>query len=183
MYIVFAVTTDAAVTDKTYKIMTDTVKNMGKKYGIRKNRFSIVTFGNPPKTLLDFETTLPNQEALVKEVNKVPKTTSTINFDSTMKEVEKTFDKTSVKPKSKKVLVVLTEKPFEVNTTVIYDALKPLEEKRVTTIAAGVGNNVKEEELEEIAKTDRKVVKTAADDNGWQVSDEIMKRIINGKNV
>ncbi|KXJ15894.1 uncharacterized protein LOC110236767 [Exaiptasia diaphana] len=178
LYIVFAVTTDAAITDKTYKIMTDTVKNMGKKYGIRKNRFSIITFGNPPKTLLDFETTLSNQDALVKEVNKVPKTTNTINFASTMKEVEKVFDKTKVKPKSKKVLVVLAEKKFGIDTKGFYDAMKPLEEKGITTIAAGVGNNVNEEELEEIAKTERKVVTPKADDSGWQVSDEIVKKII-----
>ncbi|KAK3753528.1 hypothetical protein QZH41_018026 [Actinostola sp. cb2023] len=181
MYIVFAITTEAALKDSTYKIMTDTVKNMGDKFGIRKFHFSIITFGKDPKTLFDFDTMIPDQPTLIKEVNKVPKASDNpINFDSTMKKVEQVFDKTTVKPNSKKVLVVITHKTFGVNATVIHNALKPLDEKRIIAVVVAVGDGTNEKELENIARTDRKIIKPSGDDSGRQVVDEIIKSIIGG---
>lgn len=181
IFLTFAITTEAAMDNKTYKLMTDTVKLIGDKYGIRKIHYSVVTFGNPPKTLFDFENTLPDKETLVKEVDKLPKSDAPLNFDATMKEVEKVFDKTPIKPESKKVLVVMTHKTIGANETVIKNALKPLDEKEIIPLVVGIGSAPSSEEMEEIARTDRKVIRPANDDGGRQVVDEIIKRIIGGK--
>jgi len=181
MYIVFAMTTESAMDENTYTIMKDTVKNMGDKFGIKKMHFSVVTFGEPPQTLFDFDKTIPDQESLVKKVDELPKQSSPINFDSTMKEVEKVFKSTPIKPNSKKILVVMTHKAFKVNSTVVYNSLRPLDEERVIPIVVKIGNDVPQEEAEDIARTDRKVIEPTADDSGRQVADEIIKAVIAGK--
>lgn len=181
IFVTFAITTEAAMDKKTYTLMTDTVKLMGDKYGIKKIHYSIITFGNPPKTLFDFETTLPDKETLGKEVDKLPKSDAPLNFEETMKEVEKVFDKTPIKPESKKALVIITHKPIGANKTVIKDALKPLDKKEIVPIVVGIGSAPSSEEMEEIARTDRKVIRPANDDGGRQVVDEIIKRIIGGR--
>lgn len=182
MYIVFAMTTEAGMAEKTYKIMTDTVKNLGDKFGIRKMHFSIVIFGIE-KPLFDFDNTIPDQESLVKKVNSTPKPKKEISFDSTMKVVEKVFNSSAVKVNSKKVLVVMTHKKFGVNSTVIYDAFKPLNEERVIPIVVKAGDDVNQNEIEGIARTERKIVEPTADDSGRQVADEIIKAVMGGNYI
>jgi hypothetical protein len=97
-----------------------------------------------------------------------------------MKEVEKVFNRTSMAPNSKKILVIMTHKTFGINNTSIRDALKPLDEKEIVPIVVGVGNDPSHEEVEEIARTTRKVIKPGSNVGGRQVVDEIIKIIIGG---
>lgn len=78
--------------------MQQTVQAISDKYGSRKVRISLVTFGTPPVVVFDFNTTIPDKESLAKELAKVTKLSSNPDLQAAIKKAEEIFDYSPVRP-------------------------------------------------------------------------------------
>lgn len=179
--LVFTTTADSTTTTEIFNIMQQTVQAISDKYGSRKVRISLVTFGTPPVVVFDFNTTIPDKESLAKELAKVTKLSSNPDLQAAIKKAEEIFDYSPVRPDSKKVLTVITHRKFNLGETDIRNAVKPLDDKGVRIVTVGLGSAPEQSELTNLTRTERAVIRPVSNDGGKQVADEILKVILNGE--
>lgn len=181
--LVFTVTADDTVKVDKYKIMKDTVQAIADKYGTRQVRISFVSFGQPPVVVFDFNTAIPDKETLAKELGKVTKVTGNPDLTNAIKKAKDIFDNTPVRPESKKVLVVITHRKFNIPSSDIRTAVEPLDKEGIRIITVGLGDGPNNDELKNITRTERAIIRPPSNDEGKQVADEILKVILNGKSA
>lgn len=162
--------------------MKDTVQSIADKYGTTKVRLSFVSFGQTPVVVFDFNTTIPDQETLTKELDKVKKETGNPDLVNTVKKAKEIFDTSPVRRESKKVLTIVTHRKFtNVPISDIRPAVEPLDKDGIRIVTVGIGNDPVQEELKNITRTERAVIRPKPSDEGMQVADEILKVILNGE--
>lgn len=180
----FATTTDNTVNDATFKLMKDIPQALVDKYGAKNIIISFITFGTPAKIVFDYNTTIPDKETLTKELNKVSKVGSAPDVVDALTKSREVFLSSPVDPESKKVVVFSTHRMFSnFDNQNIKNAVERLDKEGIRVIGLGYGNEPVQEQLKNLTKTERAIIRPPSNDQATQIADNILKIVLNGKDM
>ena len=143
----FALCAAAVDAEDIYEKIKDAVDTIIKQYGTVKIRYALLTFGDRPSTILDFNDGR-GKDALRTIVQQLSRPAGDPDLKKALEEVEKVFDNASPIPGSWKRLVIFIDKKSTNSREEIKEAAKALLEKNVVIIPAVVGSEVPIDKIE-----------------------------------
>ena len=161
--------------------MKRTVQSIVEKYGVNRIHYSVIVFGSVAISHIDFSTSIPDRQELIRKVVRLPKSTDSPDLVKALEKAKQVFELQEVRPNAKKVLVVILDNASTSNKKELKKAVHVLVNKSVLIIGVGVGSAVDPEQLEIITEEIRNVIRVGTDKNPDELAKEIMAIILRSK--
>ena len=117
---------------------------------------------------------------LITNVDKLPQPTGLPDLKKILEEAMAVFKSDSERPKTNKVLVVVTDSDSPTTPADIKEAAEPLEKEGVIVIAVTVGNEANSKQLKKLTTDKQSPLNVSKDAEPDNVGDEIMKSVLEG---
>ena len=180
MDIAFAINTAASDADRTFQVITDSLKKIVKKFNPEKLRYSVITFGDEATPEVSFTEDPQDLKKLVKALDKLPQSSGDPDFKKLLDEAKKVFDDDSGRAKSNRVLVVITDSKSPATLSEINDAVKPLKKDGITVVAVRIGEEADSRQLEKMTGDKTNVLNLTKERDPEEIGNEVMKAVKEG---
>lgn len=180
MDIAFAINTAGSDADRTFQVITDSLKNIVKKFNPEKLRYSVITFGDEATPEVSFTEDPQDLKKLVKALDKLPQSSGDPDFKKLLDEAKKVFDDDSGRAKSNRVLVVITDSKSPATLSEINDAVKPLKKDGITVVAVRIGEEADSRQLEKMTGDKTNVLNLTKERDPEEIGNEVMKAVKEG---
>lgn len=180
MDIAFAINTAASDADRTFQVITDSLKKIVKKFNPEKLRYSVITFGDEATPEVSFTEDPQDLKKLVKALDKLPQSSEDPDFKKLLDEAKKVFDDDSGRAKSNRVLVVITDSKSPATLSEINDAVKPLKKDGITVVAVRIGEEADSRQLEKMTGDKTNVLNLTKERDPDEIGNEVMKAVKEG---
>lgn len=180
MDIAFAINTAASDADRTFQVITDSLKKIVMKFNPEKVRYSVITFGDEATPEVSFTEDPQDLKKLVKAFDKLPQSSGDPDFKKLLDEAKKVFDDDSGRAKSNRVLVVITDSKSPATLSEINDAVKPLKKEGVTVVAVRIGEEADSRQLEKMTGDKTNVLNLTKERDPEEIGNEVMKAVKEG---
>ena len=161
--------------------MKQTVQSIVEKYGVNRIHYSVIVFGSVAVSHIEFSTSIPDRDELIRKVVRLPKSTDGPDLVKALEKAKQVFELQEVRPNAKKVLVVILDNASTSNKKELKKAVHVLVNKSVLIIGVGVGSAVDREQLEIITEEIRNVIRVGTDKKPDELAKEIMAIILRSK--
>ena len=161
--------------------MKRTVQSIVEKYGVNRIHYSVIVFGSVAVSHIEFSTSIPDRDELIRKVVRLPKSTDGPDLVKALEKAKQVFELQEVRPNAKKVLVVILDNASTSNKKELKKAVHVLVNKSVLIIGVGVGSAVDREQLEIITEEIRNVIRVGTDKKPDELAKEIMAIILRSK--
>lgn len=161
--------------------MKRTVQSIVEKYGVNRIHYSVIVFGSVAISHIDFSTSIPDRDELIRKVNQLPKSKDRPDLVKALEKAKQVFELQEVRPNAKKVLVVILDNASASNKKELKKAVHVLVNKSVLIIGVGIGSAVLPEQLEIITEEIRNIIRVGTDKNPDELAKEIMAIILRSK--
>ena len=161
--------------------MKRTVQSIVEKYGVNRIHYSVIVFGSVAISHIDFSTSIPDRDELIRKVIGLPKSKDRPDLVKALEKAKQVFELQKVRPNAKKVLVVILDNASANNKRELKKAVHVLVNKSVLIIGVRVGSAVDPEQLEIITEDIRNVIRVGTDKNPDELAKEIMAIILRSK--
>lgn len=161
--------------------MKRTVQSIVEKYGVNRIHYSVIVFGSVAISHIDFSTSIPDRDELIRKVIGLPKSKDRPDLVKALEKAKQVFELQKVRPNAKKVLVVILDNASANNKRELKKAVHVLVNKSVLIIGVRVGSAVDPEQLEIITEEIRNVIRVRTDKNPDELAKEIMAIILRSK--
>lgn len=180
MDIAFAINTAASDADRTFQVITDSLKKIVKKFNPEKLRYSVITFGDEATPEVSFTEDPQDLKKLVKALDKLPQSSGDPDFKKLLDEAKKVFDDDSGRAKSNRVLVVITDSKSPTTLSEINDAVNPLKKDGITVVAVRIGEEADSRQLEKMTGDKTNVLNLTKERDPEEIGNEVMKAVKEG---
>ena len=180
MDIAFAINTAASDADRTFQVITDSLKKIVKKFNPEKLRYSVITFGDEATPEVSFTEDPQDLKKLVKALDKLPQSSGDPDFKKLLDEAKKVFDDDSGRAKSNRVLVVITDSKSPTTLSEINGAVKPLKKDGITVVAVRIGEEADSRQLEKMTGDKTNVLNLTKEREPEEIGNEVMKAVKEG---
>ena len=180
MDIAFAINTAGSDADRTFQVVTDSLKEIVKKFNPEKLRYSVITFGDEATPEVSFTEDPQDLKKLVKALDKLPQSSGDPDFKKLLDEAKKVFDDDSGRAKSNRVLVVITDSKSPATLSEINDAVKPLKKDGITVVAVRIGEEADPRQLEKMTGDKTNVLNLTKGRDPEEIGNEVMKAVKEG---
>ena len=180
MDIAFAINAAASDADRTFQVITDSLKKIVKKFNPEKLRYSVITFGDEATPEVSFTEDPQDLKKLVKALDKLPQSSGDPDFKKLLDEAKKVFDNDSGRAKSNRVLVVITDSKSPATLSEINDAVKPLKKDGITVVAVRIGEEADPRQLEKMTGDKTNVLNLTKERDPEEIGNEVMKAVKEG---
>ena len=180
MDIAFAINTAGSDADRTFQVITDSLKKIVKKFNPEKLRYSVITFGDEATPEVSFTEDPQDLKKLVKALDKLPQSSGDPDFKKLLDEAKKVFDDDSGRGKSNRVLVVITDSKSPATLSEINDAVKPLKKDGITVVAVRIGEEADSRQLEKMTGDKTNVLNLTKERDPEEIGNEVMKAVKEG---
>lgn len=177
----FAVSASSIDSDKTFKLMKDTIKATIDDYGIGRVRYGMIVFGDSASIKVNFRDAY-EMNKLKTFIDVIVKEPSGAALDKALEKAKDMFTASGVRADARKVLVVITDKMSGRSPSNIRDAAKELKEEQVHIVAVSIGEESDEEELENTHPLEV-ISEKDKDADPEDVADAIMRVVLKGKQL
>lgn len=180
MDIAFAINTAASDADRTFQVVTDSLKKIVMKFNPEKVRYSVITFGDEATPEVSFTEDPQDLKKLVKALDKLPQSSGDPDFKKLLDEAKKVFDDDSGRAKSYRVLVVITDSKSPATLSEINGAVKPLKKDGITVVAVRIGEEADSRQLEKMTGDKTNVLNLTKERDPEEIGNEVMKAVKEG---
>ena len=180
MDIAFAINTAASDADRTFQVVTDSLKKIVMKFNPEKVRYSVITFGDEATPEVSFTEDPQDLKKLVKALDKLPQSSGDPDFKKLLDEAKKVFDDDSGRAKSYRVLVVITDSKSPATLSEINGAVKPLKKDGITVVAVRIGQEADSRQLEKMTGDKTNVLNLTKERDPEEIGNEVMKAVKEG---
>ena len=177
----FALSATSTSAENTYPLMKEAVKMIINRYGVNKIHYSVIVYGNVVTTRVSFADKIPGPEDLKTLIEALPEVNGGSSLGKALKEANRVFDGSGVRPNAVKVLVVITDKSSGMTESNIRTAVTPLEDKGVKIIPVAIGDEADPTELVPATSDNIGVITVPKSETTEGLAEEIMETIIKGK--
>ena len=177
----FALSATSTSAENTYPLMKEAVKMIINRYGVNKIHYSVIVYGNVVTTRVSFADKIPRPEDLKTLIEALPEVNGGSSLGKALKEANRVFDGSGVRPNAVKVLVVITDKSSGMTESNIRTAVTPLEDKGVKIIPVAIGDEADPTELVPATSDNIGVITVPKSVTTEGLAEEIMETIIKGK--
>lgn len=180
MDIAFAINTAGSDADRTFQVITDSLKKIIKKFNPEKLRYGVMTFGDEATAEVSFTEDPQDLKKLVKALDKLPRTSGEPDFKKLLEEAKKVFDDDSGRSKSNRVLVVITDSKSSASLSEINDAVKPLKKDGITVVAVRIGEEADSRQLEKMTGDKKNVLNLTKERDPEEIGNKVMEAVKEG---
>ena len=173
----FAVSASSAEAKKTFDLMKETLLSIVATHGMENIHYTVMTYGSITRTVVDFQDTFPDEQALLKKLESLPTVSGTPDLDLALVDAKKAFETAGARPDAKKVLVFLVDSKSGSTEEDILKSAMALEEFGVKVIPVGIGSEVNREELEKTTPLKKNIIEVPTQENPERLGKKIMKRV------
>lgn len=167
--VVFALTATTGDADDTFQRMKDAVEIITDKYGMNTLRYSFIVYGALPRIIFDFRTNFPSRASLKYFIDQSQRATGRPDTKRVLDEALQVITDSSVRPSTKKIIVLLTDGASHDNPEGVKRSIKILEEIGVPVLTFALINN---------PQTDLEVPKTV---EPGKLAEKVMEKVFAGK--
>lgn len=144
-------------------------------------RYSIAIFDETVTPVVSFSKHPQDIQKILKALDKPPQPSGLPDLKTLLEEAKKVFEKDSGRPKTNRVLVVVTDSKSPSTSDDIKEAATPLEEEGIIVIAVAVGDEANSKQLEKMTPDMQTSLSVDKDEDPDDIGDKIMDKILEGK--
>lgn len=175
--LVFAVSASSTEAKETFDLMKETLLSIVTTHGMKNIHYTVMIYGSITRTVLDFQDTFPNEQALLKKLESLSTVSGTPDLDLALADVKKAFEAPGARPDAKKVLVFLVDSKSGSTEKDVLKSAMALEEFWVKVIPVGIGRKVNREELEKTTALKKNIIEVPTQENPERLGKKIMKKV------
>ena len=173
--LVFAVSASSTEAKETFELMKDTLLSIVATHGAKNIHYTVMTYGSLTRTIVDFQDTFPDEQALLKKLESLSVVSGTPDLDLALADAKKAFEAPGARPDAKQVLVFLVDSKSGSTEEDVLKSAMSLEEAGVKVIPVGIGSKVNREELEKTTPLKKNIIEVPIKEN----TEKLGKKIIN----
>lgn len=115
----FAITATSSDGEEIYKLMKSTIQSIITKYGDGKIQYGLIHYADVSTTKKTFREKFPSMEKLKLFIGALPRYTGGVAVEKALAQASQLFTDSAVRPKARKVLVMMTDNASGRTTKVI----------------------------------------------------------------
>ena len=173
----FAVSASSTEAKETFDSMKETVQSIMSTLGINAVHYTVMTYGSITRTVVDFQDTFPDEQALLKKLESLSTVSGTPDLDLALADAKKAFEAPGARPDAKKVLVFFVDSKSGSSEEDVLKSAMALEEFWVKVIPVGIGSKVNREELEKTTPLKKNIIEVPTKDSPERLGKKIMKKV------
>ena len=173
----FAVSASSTEAKETFDLMKETLLSIVARHGMNNIHYTVMTYGSITRTVVDFQDTFPDEQALLKKLESLSTISGTPDLDLALADAKKTFEAPGARPDAKKVLVFLVDSKSGSTEEDVLKSAMALEEFWVKVIPVGIGSKVNRKELEKTTPLKKNIIEVPTKENPERLGKEIMKKV------
>ena len=163
------------------QLMKDTLQSIVSTHGAENIHYTVVSYGAETRTIVDFQDTFPDEEALVKKLESLSAVAGTPDLDLALAEAKKAFEAPGARPNAKKIVVIIVDNKSGSSEEDVLKSAISLEGSEVKVIPVGIGSQVNREELEKTTPYKNNIVEVPTKENPDSLGKKIMDKIKESK--
>ena len=175
--LVFAVSASSTEAKKTFDLMKETLLSIVSTHGMKNIHYTVMTYGSLTRTVVDFQDTFPDEQALLKKLESLSTVRGTPDLDLALADAKKAFEAPGARPDAKQVLVFLVDNKSGSTEEDVLKSAMALEEAGVKVIPVGIGSKVNREELEKTTPLKKNIIEVPTKENAEKLGKKIMKKV------
>lgn len=175
--LVFAVSASSTEAKETFELMKDTLLSIVSTHGVENLHYTVMTYGSLTRTIVDFQDTFPDEQALLKKLESLSTVPGTPDLDLALADAKKAFEARGARPDAKKVLVFLVDSKSGSTEEDVLKSAMSLEEAGVKVIPVGIGSKVNREELEKTTPLKKNIIEVPTKENPEKLGKKIINRV------
>ena len=179
--IVFAVSTSSTEAEDTLQLMKDTIQSIVSTHGAENIHYTVVSYGAETRTIVDFQDTFPDEEALIEKLESLSAVAGTPDLDLALAEAKKAFEAPGARINAKKILVIIVDNSSGSTEEDVLKSAIALEDSEVKVIPVGIGSQVNREELEKTTPYKKNIVEVPTKENPESLGKKIMDKVRESK--
>lgn len=175
--LVFAVSASSTEAKETFELMKDTLLSIVSTHGVENLHYTVMTYGSLTRTIVDFQDTFPDEQALLKKLESLSTVPGTPDLDLALADAKKAFEARGARPDAKKVLVFLVDSKSGSTEEDVLKSAMSLEEAGVKVIPVGIGSKVNREELEKTTPLKKNIIEVPTKENPEKLGKKIINKV------
>ena len=179
--IVFAVSASSTEAEDTLQLMKDTMQSIVSTHGAENIHYTVVSYGAETRTIVDFQDTFPDEEALIEKLKSLSAVAGTPDLDLALAEAKKAFEAPGARINAKKILVIIVDNSSGSTEEDVLKSAIALEDSEVKVIPVGIGSQVNREELEKTTPYKKNIVEVPTKENPESLGKKIMDKVRESK--
>lgn len=179
--VVFAVSASSTEAEDTLQLMKDTFQSIVSTHGAENIHYTVVSYGAETRTIVDFQDTFPDKEALIEKLQSLSAVSGTPDLDLALAEAKKAFEAPGARINAKKILVIIVDNSSDSTEEDVLKSAIALEDSEVKVIPVGIGSQVSREELEKTTPYKKNIVEVPTKENPESLGKKIMDKVRESK--
>lgn len=157
--------------------MKDTFQSIVSTHGAENIHYTVVSYGAETRTIVDFQDTFPDKEALIEKLQSLSAVSGTPDLDLALAEAKKAFEAPGARINAKKILVIIVDNSSDSTEEDVLKSAIALEDSEVKVIPVGIGSQVSREELEKTTPYKKNIVEVPTKENPESLGKKIMDKV------
>lgn len=179
--LVFAISASSTEAKETFELMKETLLSIVSEHGAENIRYTVMTYGSVTRTIVDFQDTFPNEQALLKKLESLSAVGGTPDLDLALADAKKAFEAPGARPDAKKILVFLVDNKSGSTEEDVLKSAMSLEEAGVKVIPVGIGSEVDREELEKTTPLKGNIIEVPTKESPEKLGKKIIDKVRESK--
>ena len=179
--IVFAVSASSTEAEDTLQLMKDTLQSIVSTHEAENIHYTVVSYGAETRTIVDFQDTFPDEEALIEKLESLSAVAGTPDLGLALAEAKKAFEASGARINAKKILVIIVDNSSGSTEEDVLKSAIALEDSEVKVIPVGIGSQVNREELEKTTPYKKNIVEVPTKENPESLGKKIMDKVRESK--
>ena len=177
----FAISATSSSAAEVFKKTKEAISYIIDAYGTNSIHFAVIFFGRDVAPVIGFQSYATSQQ-LENLLENQTRLLGGPALDEALKKAREVFESTGARRDARKVLVVITDQD---SASSFPGAVKPelnaLEDMEVGLVAVGIGDEVDENELQEMTSNVSDVIRISEVDDPEELGKDIVLKVLKGK--
>ncbi len=161
--------------------MKDTLLSIVSEHGAENIHYTIMTYGSVTRTIVDFQDSFPDEQALLKKLESLTAVGGTPDLDLALADAKKAFEAPGARPDAKKILVFLVDNKSGSTEEDVLKSAMSLEEAGVKVIPVGIGSEVDRGELEKTTPLKDNIIEVPTTESPEKLGKKIIDKVRESK--
>lgn len=179
--LVFAISASSTEAKETFELMKETLLSIVSEHGAENIHYTVMTYGSVTRTIVDFQDTFPDEQALLKKLESLSAVGGTPDLDLALADAKKAFEAPGARPDAKKILVFLVDNKSGSTEEDVLKSAMSLEEAGVKVIPVGIGSEVDREELEKTTPLKGNIIEVPTKESPEKLGKKIIDKVRESK--
>lgn len=179
--LVFAISASSTEAKETFELMKETLLSIVSEHGAENIHYTVMTYGSVTRTIVDFQDTFPDEQALLKKLESLSAVGGTPDLDLALADAKKAFEAPGARPDAKKILVFLVDNKSGSTEEDVLKSAMSLEEAGVKVIPVGIGSEVNREELEKTTPLKGNIIEVPTKESPEKLGKKIIDKVRESK--